>query len=51
MACDNDILVDGTVTLALPDHGEFRLFGASDVMLDEEGNPILDETACAIQEE
>jgi len=51
MACTNDVLSDATVAITLPDIDNLKTFDGSDSIWDEEGNPILDETSCAIEEE
>lgn len=40
-----------TITLTLPDSGTATISSAYDVVLDELGEPILDETACFIKNE
>jgi len=42
---------DGAVTITLPDGSDFNLYNAFSAILDEDGNPILDELACSIIEE
>lgn len=41
----------GVVSITAPDSTLFSVYKASDILLDEEGNPILDELSCSIQEE
>ena len=41
----------GVVSIVAPDSTLFAVYKASDILLDEEGNPILDELSCSIQEE
>lgn len=40
-----------TITLTLPDSGTATVSSAADVVMDELGEPILDETACFIKNE
>ena len=41
----------GLVAIVSPDGADFNVYNASEALLDEEGNPTLDELACSIKEE
>jgi len=45
------VLSDAEVVVSLPDIDNIKTFDGSDSIWDEEGNPILDETSSAIEEE
>lgn len=43
--------ISGVVSITAPDSTSFTVYKASDIIFDEDGNPILDTLSCSIQEE